>query len=58
VLFIAGACNRYIGPDYQEKHLKHFPRHRMEVMQDAGHYMFLDQPEEFLGIVRKYFRGE
>jgi len=58
VLFIAGDCNRYIGPDYQEKHLKFFPRHRMEVIQDAGHYMFLDQPEEFLKIARAYFDEE
>jgi proline iminopeptidase len=58
VLFIAGACNRYIGPDYQAKHLKHFPRHRMEVIHDAGHYMFIDQPAEFLRITREYFDGK
>ncbi|MDZ7607293.1 MAG: alpha/beta hydrolase [Cyclobacteriaceae bacterium] len=55
VLFIAGDCNRLIGPSFQEKQLKHFPRHRMEVIKDAGHYMFLDQPEEFFKITREYF---
>ena len=55
VLFIAGDCNKYIGPDYQREHLKYFPRHKMEVIENAGHNMFLDQPEEFLRIVRDYF---
>lgn len=58
VLFITGACNQFIGPDYQEKHLKHFPRHKMEVIENAGHNMFLDQPEEFEGIVRNHFVEE
>jgi proline iminopeptidase len=56
VLFIAGECNQFIGPDYQQMHLKYFPRHRMEVMKQAGHNMFLDQPEEFFRIARAYFR--
>ena len=54
VLFIAGACNRFIGPDFQRLHLKYFPRHKMEVIEQAGHNMFLDQPEDFFRISRAY----
>ena len=56
VLFITGACNEFIGPDYQQMHLNHFPRHRMEVIENAGHNMFIDQPEEFFRIVRTYLK--
>lgn len=58
VLFIAGDCNRFIGPDYQEMHLKHFPKHKMEVIHDAGHNMFLDQPDDFFRIVREFYKEE
>jgi len=56
VLFIAGDCNVFIGPDYQELQLKYFDRYKLEVIQDAGHNMFLDQPEEFFRIVRAHFK--
>lgn len=58
VLFISGACNKFIGPDYQKEHLKYFPKHKMEVIENAGHNMFLDQPEEFFEIVRMHFKEE
>jgi len=56
VLFISGECNRYIGPDYQQLHLKYFPRHKLEIIQQAGHNMFHDQPDEFYQIVRDHFK--
>ena len=58
VLFIAGDCNRFIGPDYQEMHLKYFPRHKLEVIENAGHNMFLDQPVEFSRIARAHFKED
>ena len=58
VLFIAGDCNRFIGPDYQEMHLKHFSKHKMEVIHNAGHNMFLDQPDDFFRIVREFYKEE
>lgn len=51
VLLIAGSCNRLIGPDYQTMHLKYFPRVKMKVIDNAGHFMFIDQPETFFRIV-------
>jgi proline iminopeptidase len=58
VLFITGECNSFIGPDYQEMHLKYFPRHKMEVIENAGHNMFLDQPEAFFKVVRAFLRED
>jgi len=58
VLFISGDCNRLIGPDFQEMHLKYFPRHKLEIIHNAGHNMFLDQPEEFFTIVREFYRED
>jgi pimeloyl-ACP methyl ester carboxylesterase len=57
VLFISGECNVFIGPDYQKNHLQYFPRHKMVVIEDAGHNMFLDQPEAFFSVVRSYLRN-
>ena len=56
VLFISGDCNRLIGPDYQQMQLKYFPRHRLEIIHNAGHNMFLDQPDEFFKIVREFYQ--
>jgi proline iminopeptidase len=55
VLMITGDCNRFIGPEYQEKQLKFFPRVKMKIIENAGHNMFLDQPEIFSKIVRAHF---
>lgn len=56
VLFIAGACNKFIGPDYQQKQVKHFPRYELSVIENAGHNMHIDQPEAFFKLVRAYFK--
>lgn len=58
VLFISGDCNRLIGPDYQKMQLKYFPRHKLEVIHNAGHNMFLDQPVEFFRILREFYRED
>ncbi len=58
VLFISGDCNRFIGPDYQQKQVNYFPRHKLEVIHDAGHNMFLDQPEAFYKLVRTFFKED
>lgn len=58
VLFIAGDCNRFIGPEYQKMHLQHFPKHKMEIIDNAGHNMFLDQPADFFRIVREFYEED
>lgn len=53
-LFLAGACNRVGGEAHQRRMLGHFARARLEVVPNAGHYMFNDQPEDSLSRVRAF----
>jgi proline iminopeptidase len=54
VLFLSGACDRLIGADYQKDHMRYFPTARLQVIPDAGHSMFTDQPEASVAAVRSY----
>jgi proline iminopeptidase len=53
-LFLAGACNRVGGEAHQRRMLVHFARARLEVVPGAGHFMFNDQPEASLALVRSF----
>lgn len=53
-LFIASACNAWIGEARQREHAAMFPRGRVVVIEDAGHLMFTDQPEQSLAVLREY----
>lgn len=53
-LFLAGACNRVIGAEHQKRHLGLFADARLEVVPGAGHFMFNDQPEQSVAIVRAF----
>ena len=55
VLFVAVACDDILGPVIQAEHRKYFPNARMAEIEDAGHEMFLDNPEASLAEVREYF---
>jgi len=55
VLFLAGSCNTLIGPEYQERQMKLYPSAELVVIQDAGHTMFGEKPEECMKIIRAYF---
>ncbi|MBX2802244.1 MAG: hypothetical protein KTR31_31470 [Myxococcales bacterium] len=57
VLLIASRCNTLIGVQRQTDHLALFPNARLEVIEDAGHLMFTDQPEASLDAVRSYLLG-
>lgn len=56
-LFLAGACNRVVGEAHQRKLMGHFTRARLEVIPQAGHFMFNDQPEHSLAAVRAFLGG-
>ncbi|NJN27130.1 MAG: alpha/beta hydrolase [Cyclobacteriaceae bacterium] len=58
VLFVSGECNTLIGPDYQRRQASYFPKHRFEVISNAGHFMFADQPEVFFTLIRAYFQQQ
>jgi proline iminopeptidase len=54
VLFLAGECNTWIGPELQAKHATLYPNSELKVISDAGHDMFWDNPEETLEVVRAF----
>ena len=54
VLLLAGACNQVVGATQQQKHLRHFRHARLAVVPDAGHFMFNDQPERSVALVRGF----
>ncbi|MGH1340734.1 MAG: alpha/beta fold hydrolase [Nannocystales bacterium] len=54
VLFLAGRCDTVLGPEHQRAMLHHPPNARLEVIEDAGHFIFNDQPDAALAVVRAY----
>lgn len=54
LLFVASRCNTLIGVERQEAHAQMFPNARVEIIEDAGHLMFTDQPEASLAVIRAY----
>ena len=53
-LFIAGECNKIIGPQYQKDHMIYFPEAELVVIPDAGHTMIGEKPGECLRVIRDY----
>lgn len=53
-LFMAGACNRLDGATQQRRHLHHFRHASLVEIEDAGHFMFNDQPQRSLAAVRSF----
>lgn len=51
-VFVAGSCNTVIGPDFQRMQAALIPAARLEVIEDAGHQLMLDQPEATVAVVR------
>ncbi len=56
VLFITGACNVMLGPEFQREQMKYFPRARMVVIEGVGHQMFWESPAASIAPVREYLR--
>jgi proline iminopeptidase len=54
VLFLAGSCNTWIGPDWQHEHLSLYPDAELVIIENSGHEMFGEQPEASIGAVRAY----
>jgi proline iminopeptidase len=55
VLFLVGECNQIIGKEFQRGHMKYFPNAEMIVIENAGHTMFGEKPDESLKIIKQYF---
>lgn len=54
VLFLAGECNTWIGPELQAEHAALYPQGELVIVDDAGHDMFWDNPEQTLAAVRAF----
>jgi len=55
VLFLTGACDTYLNEDFQKLNMKYFTNPEMRLVENAGHYMFLDNPDACNKIIREYF---
>lgn len=53
-LFLTGGCNRVIGEAHQRRMMGHFAHARLEVIPQAGHFMFNDQPQRSVAAVRRF----
>lgn len=54
ILFLAGACDTWLGADLQAQHAALYPNARLEVIPDAGHDMFWDNHAASLAAVRAF----
>ena len=54
ILFLAGECNTWLGPELQDRYAALYLNARLEVIGDAGHNMFWDNPAVTLAVVRAY----
>lgn len=57
VLLMAGSCNDWIGADLQAEHRKLFANAELAVVENAGHDVVWDNPQETLRIIRVFLDG-
>jgi esterase len=53
-LWLAGAGSSYITPEYAPSMRALFPRVQLVTVKNAGHWVHSEQPEVFLGALRKF----
>jgi proline iminopeptidase len=58
VLFLVGGCKTYIDADFQLLNMALFNHAIMEIVPNAGHYMFNDNPKACEALVRRWFGEE
>ncbi|MBV7380235.1 alpha/beta fold hydrolase [Maritimibacter dapengensis] len=54
VLFMAGSCDTWIGPELQAQHAESFANARLDVIKDAGHDVIHDQPDAAVAAIRAF----
>lgn len=57
ILFLAGICNDWIGPDLQLKHANMFANAQLEVISASGHEMVWNNPDATLAAIREFLRS-
>ena len=56
-LLVFGGHDRVLPPSYRQRFQRAMPHARMEVVDDAGHLVDLDQPEELARVVEQFLRA-
>ena len=56
ILFLAGDCNQLIGPDFQEQQRLLFANTEMVIINNAGHFMFSEEPDACDAAVRNFMQ--
>jgi pimeloyl-ACP methyl ester carboxylesterase len=54
-LVLAAEDDRVVSPRVQQKIAAILPNARFEMIRDAGHVAYLEQPERFFGFLRELF---
>ena len=54
VLFMAGACDSWIGPDVQKVNVERFANSRLQIIEDAGHDVIWDKPDAAIDAIRAF----
>lgn len=57
VLLIGTTCNTVYGADYQARHLPFYQHARLEIIENSGHFVFYDQPDYALALVREFLEN-
>ena len=53
-LFLSGSKSDYILPEDRESIKSHFPQAKIEVIQNAGHWLHAEQPNSFMEAVQSF----
>ncbi len=53
-LFLAGETSPYIRPEDHPAMRRLFPRHRFEVIENAGHWLHVENPGRFLELLQRF----
>jgi proline iminopeptidase len=54
VLLIGSTCNTVYGAEYQKRHLPFYKHATLAIIEDAGHFIFYDQPDASLDVIREF----
>jgi pimeloyl-ACP methyl ester carboxylesterase len=58
VLFLAGACDVLVGPEFQEYQMSLFNEAEIIIIEDTGHFMFSEKPKESVKEVRGFLSNK
>lgn len=53
-LFIKGEHSNYLLPEYTDQTLAFFPKAKVKVISEAGHWVHNENPEQFFKVVQKF----